>query len=131
MMPAENSVSEEICRCYFEQIFGYKFIKIRPDWLKSDKNHKMELDGYCHELGIAFEHNGRHHYVNTKKELERCQIRDNLKKEICQKLGIKLIVIPILFRQVKVECLKKFIQEECIKLNIDIPSGFDDLQISI
>jgi hypothetical protein len=39
-------ISEEICRRYMEEIFGFPFPKIRPKWLLSPLQRPMELDGY-------------------------------------------------------------------------------------
>jgi len=57
-----SSLSEEICRVYFEQMFLNSFPKKKPKWLKNSRGNLMELDGYCKELKIAFEHNGEQHY---------------------------------------------------------------------
>ena len=54
--------SEQKCRELFEQITGKKFPKIRPKWLINDRGNQMELDGYCEELKIAFEYQGKQHY---------------------------------------------------------------------
>ena len=50
---------------------------------------------------LACEYNGKQHYEyvpylhrNNKLNFIYQQYRDNLKKEICQKLGIKLISVP-------------------------------------
>jgi len=48
-------IREERCREIFEKIFNNKFPKIRPSWLISPKGFRMELDGYCAKLGLAFE----------------------------------------------------------------------------
>src|SRR5690606_5877566 len=54
---------EKLCREVFEEWFGEPFIKIRPEWLVNPKtNYKLELDGYCEKLNIAFEYNGIQHY---------------------------------------------------------------------
>merc|ERR1712194_453120 len=47
----------------FEQIFtGFNFITCRPSFLKRHTGGRLELDGYCAALGIAFEYNGEQHY---------------------------------------------------------------------
>lgn len=61
--PQCNSlISEAMCRTVFEHIFGAEFKKYRPEWLRNSKGNRMELDGYCPELGIAFEYQGHYHY---------------------------------------------------------------------
>ena len=58
--------NEEYCREIFEDITGKKFPKERPDWLVNDKTgKKLELDGYCEELKLAFEYDGKQHFENT------------------------------------------------------------------
>ena len=54
--------TEEICRLYFEHIFGHKFSKIHPGWLLNVNGNRLELDGYSKECMVAFEYNGRQHY---------------------------------------------------------------------
>ena len=91
--------SERICRKALSILLNCEFKKIKPDWLKFSTRN-LELDGYCGELNIAFEHNGRQHYVEVKDfpsiSLEKIQERDLFKANICNKLGIKLIIIPAL-----------------------------------
>lgn len=104
-------VCERISRRYFEIIFNEKFPKSRPHWLKNDKGHRMELDGYNQEKAIAFEYNGLQHYdeatyFSTKNLLEN----DKSKKKICKEKGIKLIIIPC---WIKIEQIRNFIIDAC------------------
>jgi len=102
-------VYEGRCRQIMEKLFNKQFAKIRPAWLRNEKrdnrtgtgtNHKLELDGYCEQLGIAFEYNGKQHRVypntwhETKKQFDDQQKRDRLKIVRCEEENIKLIVIP-------------------------------------
>jgi len=57
-----SSIGENICRQYFEALFGKPFPKTRPAWLVNSKRNRQELDGYCEELKLAFEYNGQQHY---------------------------------------------------------------------
>ena len=57
-----KGIGEEICRDYFKKIFKKEFPSSYPSWLKNKNRQQLELDGYCEELGIAFEHQGRQHY---------------------------------------------------------------------
>ena len=58
--------SEKICREVFEVLFNRLFPKTRPAWLiNPGTRRRLELDGYCKELGLAFEYNGEQHY-NSK-----------------------------------------------------------------
>jgi hypothetical protein len=65
----------------------------RPDWLEG-----LELDIYMPRLNIAFEYQGQQHYYPIKawggeKALEGLQERDSCKIEICEKRGVRLIII--------------------------------------
>lgn len=92
--------TEEKCREIFKELTGENFRKVRPNFLKYHTGHKLELDGYCPQLGIAFEYNGIQHYRYVPffhqniEDFHEQQRHDQFKKEICEKLGIKLITIP-------------------------------------
>ena len=77
------------------------FIKIKPNWLKNKKGNNLELDFYCKELKLAFEYQGAQHEEYNKffhrndinnfyKQLEH----DKIKKELCEKKGIRLVCVP-------------------------------------
>src|SRR5690606_4189027 len=89
-----TSIGESVCRLFLEKLFNEKFPKIRPPWLKT-KNSSLELDGYSEKLGIAFEYQGAHHFEKSykKQNLEKVKKHDWYKKSICQKMGIKLLII--------------------------------------
>jgi hypothetical protein len=91
---------ENMCRNIFEEIFNKKFPTVRPDWLrKRTKKYKLQLDGYCEELNLAFEFNGPQHYKwvkdfhRTKLHFIEQKIRDRIKQKVCHKNGTKLIII--------------------------------------
>lgn len=92
--------SERICRDIFEQMFGLPFPKLRPNWLLSSMARKMELDGYCEPLGIAFEYNGHQHYrevkffQSEKNTLEKRKLDDARKAQLCFQNGVILITVP-------------------------------------
>lgn len=118
-----SGLSERICRAYFETIFQKEFPKKRPKWLLNPKtNYPLELDGYCEELGIAFEHQGEQHYttktrfIKTKKDLRKIQTIDRFKIEICNSNNVILIQIPSLNRRLKIKNLENFIIDELIKI---------------
>ena len=88
--------SESLCRSILNNLTTSNFIKARPTFLGG-----LELDGYCEELKCAFEYNGKQHYYYNKhfhrngiKDLISQNIRDKIKKQICEENGIKLISIP-------------------------------------
>ena len=78
----------------------YKFKKIRPDWIKNKKGNNLELDFYNEELKLAFEYQGIQHeqYVQFFHQGDinnfyKQQEHDRIKKQVCEKIGIKLICI--------------------------------------
>lgn len=125
-----ESISEKICRLYFEMIFKKPFPKAKPEWLVSPKtNTLLELDGFCEALNLAFEHNGRHHYESFVygkcNNLENVQYNDKIKVELCKQRGITLIVIPQLFKKSSLADINTMLMKHNIKLpkrieNIDI-----------
>lgn len=70
----------------------------RPGFLVNpDTGERMELDRYYPVHRVAFEFNGKQHYVPTE-QFTRQQVtaqrkRDRLKKRICEERGIKLVVV--------------------------------------
>jgi hypothetical protein len=46
----------------FEALFKCRFPKANPSWLTTVKGNQAELDGFCSELGLAFERHGEQHY---------------------------------------------------------------------
>jgi hypothetical protein len=126
-----SSISEEIVRSYFEDIFQTKFKKIRPKNMLGPKGYPLELDGYNSDLMIAFEHNGEQHYKNifTNDRLPDRIKNDAAKLAYCIKNNIKLIIIPDLYNILGVNNLIDFINKECIKQNIIIPNPVEQLNI--
>ena len=90
-------ISEELCRATFEQIFKVQFNKIKPSWIRNQRGYKLELDGYNEKLGIAFEYQGIQHYksrfYDDEKSLAKRISHDRLKKSLCKKNNVHLIVI--------------------------------------
>ncbi len=88
-------IKEEKCRFVFESLTGYKFPSV---W--NMLSVKMQLDGYCEELNIAFEYQGKQHYQKVpyfhrkNGDLENQQERDSLKSKLCQERGIRKIDVP-------------------------------------
>jgi hypothetical protein len=92
---------EEKCRQTLEEIYGVKFPKVRPAWLRNPESGKnMELDGYNDTVKVGFEYNGEQHYCfpnrwhKYKWEFEKQIDRDKLKDNLCKKNNIFLIKIP-------------------------------------
>lgn len=93
-----GNLGQKICKIIFETLFENDFICIRPEWLKNENGNKIELDGYCSKLNIAFEYNGDQHYYRafnfqTDESLLKIKKHDEIKKQVCKKLNIKLLII--------------------------------------
>lgn len=94
-----TNIGEKICRLLFEQYFNNVFIKTKPEWLQNN-GHKLELDGFCEELKIAFEYQGIQHYkidgffIKDELMLQKRMNDDLLKKELCAAHNIILIEFP-------------------------------------
>ena len=131
-----TGISERICRAYFRQLFGKPFPRLRPEWLRNMDGNLMELDGYCEELRLAFEHQGEQHYttnyrfVNSKQLLKRKK-DDKEKVRLCQQNRVRLIAIPELFSRTKLEDLQQFIYDECKRLQVFRPSGMLGRKINL
>lgn len=120
--------SERICTDIFEQLFGKPFPKARPSWLLNSRGKKMELDGYCEELKLAFEYQGVQHYSHNAffhregKDLEQRKLDDDLKARLCQEHGINLIVIPYILPLSEVpEHVYRIMQERSLSLEMGRP----------
>ena len=87
----------------------YEFNSVRPDFLRNedgkDGRNNLEYDWYCEELNLAFEYNGKQHYVaiphfskgnmnKANKKLEGYKKHDLLKLRRSEEKGIYLIVCP-------------------------------------
>ena len=106
--------SEECCRNVLEKLLkDYKFPKSRPKFLNG-----LELDGYCKKLKIAFEYQGRQHYYyiphfhrNGVKDLIKQHLNDRIKKQVCDRNGIKLISIPYMYTYENPTEIEEFIKK--------------------
>lgn len=130
-----SGLYEEICRSHFEQIFKTKFTKSYPSWLKN-KGARLELDGYCEELSIAFEHHGEQHYKKSnffhksKITFEKRKELDKLKLHLCNQNSVNLIIIPQLVSLTKIRDLQNFIINKCQEMNISLPEKIDAIDWS-
>lgn len=109
--------SENIVRSIFEQLTGFNFPKSKLNCLKLNNGKYLELDGYCQELSVAFEHHGLQHYEKTyfhknKKSFEQAQKRDLLKLEICRNNNIKIIIIPDLYSKTGIDNIVNLVKSE-------------------
>lgn len=124
------STGEKICRMHFEHIFGKKFPpahKRELSWLVADNGAtSMELDGYCKDLRLAFEHHGKHHYQNLRyskkneSSLEAVKKRDERKRGLCAKHGVTLIEIPEIGSITKLCDVEETIKTLCKKAGVEV-----------
>jgi hypothetical protein len=102
--------TESKVREILESLFKVPFPSSRPQWLGG-----LELDGFNESINVAFEYNGKQHYVydsffhkNSLSEFTLLQGRDAEKAKICKLKGIKLYVIPY---TVKIENIKEYVEQ--------------------
>lgn len=95
------SKGESICKMYLEKKFSLPFLKCRPPFLYNEvTGENLELDLYNNDLKLAVEYNGRQHYEfipffhQTRDRFQTQKYRDKIKKDLCEKHHIKLIVVP-------------------------------------
>jgi len=96
-----ESKGEKICRDCIQNIFGVEFKNMRLSEIKNPNTNKnLEIDCFNKELKIGIEYHGQSHYKfipffhKTIEEFQKSQSRDYYKQEMCQKLGILLIIVP-------------------------------------
>ena len=107
---------ETKCRDIFENLFNKSFPSCRPDFMKRHTTGRnLELDGYNHELKLAFEYNGAQHAQFVPKfhrtiddYLQQIQ-RDKEKRQLCFENNITLIEIP---HTIKYEDLEDYIKSK-------------------
>jgi hypothetical protein len=131
-----EGLGERLTRIAFEQLFEEEFPKIRPDWLHMGgrKGKNLELDGYCEKLRIAFEHQGRQHFVEEASFspglFEDVRKRDAFKRKACKQNGVTLIEVPEVPSYLPVAKMKDFIRDQCEKLHILLPEKFDETRVN-
>lgn len=119
---------ERLSRAACEHIFGAKFPRTKPDWLLNSRGRLMELDGYCHTLKLAFEHQGEQHYEHnyfnlTKGSLSQRLADDAEKVRLCGKHGVRLIVIPEVGSRLSEDALERFVRVWALKRTPGIPTN--------
>jgi hypothetical protein len=123
-------ISERICRGVFETVFNCRFEKVKPDWLKLGQKSRLELDGYNHQLNIAFEYNGEGHYKRIPAFRNRMRPDyDLIKTELCKAHGTKLFVVPHpkLISTDMVEHIVAAIKQQAAELEVELPVNIDDI----
>lgn len=92
--------TENTFREIVEQLFGCTFQSCRPDFLRNPMTGKnLELDMYNDRLKLAFEYQGIQHrkftplFHKSVYDFQYQLWKDQLKKNLCKKAGIRLICI--------------------------------------
>lgn len=110
-----ESKAEKRCKEIIENIFNQPFHKVRPSFLKYQNGSNLELDMYNSDLNLAIEVNGIQHRKYTPyfhksiEDFNAQQQRDQFKKEMCEKAGVNLIIVP---DTVKYDDLETFIKDK-------------------
>jgi hypothetical protein len=106
-------------RRILENLFEYRFISIRPEWLLNPKtNRRLEIDCYCRELNLAVEFQGEQHYKyipyfhRTHQVFLDQQARDGLKRTMLKLKGINYLEIPFTVSDGQLEA---YILQHCNK----------------
>lgn len=97
---------EEDVRAIFETVFRPRhFPRCRPGFLAVATGRNLELDGYCQEIGVAFEFNGGQHYESghywnsfAENLFEQQLQRDAAKIVQCRAHGVRLVVVPCMVK---------------------------------
>ncbi|TSC91338.1 MAG: Uncharacterized protein CEN90_467 [Parcubacteria group bacterium Licking1014_17] len=119
-----RGIRENFCRLILENIFNKNFPKVSPVWLKTKDGNRMELDGYCNDLKLAFEYHGEQHFKNLKffyrnrGSLQQRITYDKYKRKLCEKIQIKLIEIPYLIED---KDIYQYILAKLKELRVRIP----------
>ena len=100
------------------------FCKKRPAWLKSGTGKRLELDGYCESVQIAFEYQDEYHFkelhpFNKKAPggYEKRVADDASKVTKCAEHGVRLVVVP--FTERAHAKLLHFIKQALNKQGVD------------
>lgn len=114
-------ITEEACRFIFQELTGQSFRKNR-----STLGKRLELDGYCDELKIAFEYQGKQHYsfikyLHKQPETHKAQKRrDDQKRSLCKERKIDLLEIPY-----HVNDLEPFIRGQLESVGVECSETID------
>lgn len=128
----KNNTGEEICRFIFQKLTNKQFPTKRPEWLRGiNQARPMELDGFCEELKIAFEHQGKQHYENSDSYFYSKEIitRDKLKRVICEEHGINVLEIPQIGHFIQLSDAINLIREFLIKNNCEIHGDISEEEV--
>jgi len=111
------SKGEKTCKEFLEFTLKKKFERVRPSFLKNPVTGScLELDLYNPELRLAIEYNGCQHYHynpmmhgSSQDRFQNQKYRDLMKREMCKKNGITLIIVPY---TVEIEKIPEFLYDQ-------------------
>ena len=122
--PPKCSKGEAECRRVLERVFGQPFPNQRPSYLSNSiTGHALEIDCYNEGLKLGCEYHGRQHYEYTpfmhrsRDAFRNQQYRDQIKRDKCRELGIKLISVPY---TVSLESIEGFIVSKLEKFGYNL-----------
>ena len=127
---------ERICRVYFEDLFSQPFPSTWPNWLIINGTRR-QLDGYCPQIRLAFEHQGEQHYKKllgtyfARTSLLHRKKVDREKMRLCHENGVKLIQVPGIPTMTKLADLREFIYKACKKYHVEVPDDFFTREINL
>ena len=132
-----SSIGERMTREYLEQMTGKPFPMLWPDWLVNREGNRLELDGYCESLKIAFEHHGKQHFGEVahfhrrKGDLEKLLRDDRTKRRRCAQHGITLIEVPDVFGSIQPADLYDFLAKQLRRAGIRAFCKKDDIRLDL
>lgn len=129
--------TERRVRLFIEKVFGEKFTKVRPEWLRSPHtNFPLEIDLYSEKLNLAIEVNGAQHYKDInffyKGKVDGFKKRvviDRFKSKTIRSRKINLVVIkippgPLSFKKLKEQTILSFAEA-----NVSLPKKVHSLTV--
>jgi hypothetical protein len=133
-----KSKSERTIRYLLETMIGKSLPSIYHKLIINPKTNRcLQLDGFNEELNFAFEYQGIQHYQITnsfnhdKNKLLLLQERDLFKKNKCEELGIKLLIIPTVPNKIEPKDLENFFLEKLNSFKIKIINKMPDFYNSM
>lgn len=130
-----QNIGERVCRIAFETLFGGKFERAWPAWLRNSRGQPMELDGYNARLRVAFEHQGEQHYslmshyITTKDKLSERKRDDRRKYYLATKHGVHLFRIPQVPQRISSERLIKYVARHAKTRGLRLRPHWEDATI--
>ncbi len=130
-----KNYGEKIVREIFEKVTGREFHLAYPKWLKNGDGNQLQLDGYNESLRIAFEHQGKQHFqaldvMGGRKGLLSRLRNDRIKKQLCKRKMVSLLIIKSVPQIVSVDEAKKIILDFCQRHRVSKVHKVEDIKIN-